>query len=289
MRFSGIYAPLATPFDHRGGIFWAKFDFNLSQLRRTNLAGFVVGGRWGEGPLLSAAEKSKLWERAVAQADGGAQVLAAISGCGVAETRDLVANAARAGCAAAVIEAPDTSVLAPGSETSDLFFRAVADSATIPVLMDAPTCLGGEAPRLSGLAAHPGIAGAVLPGRGADLVKYVAGSCGSGFAILIRDLEGLVGCFEAGASAAVLAVASAVPFHALSIEEAVRTRERAAAVGLIARASAFEQLLTEHGVAALKQALDLRSAYGGPLRLPLQSASQETAAAISAALHELVS
>ena len=102
-------------------------------------------------------------------------------------------------------------------------------------------------------------------------------------------MEAAVPCLEAGACAAILAVASVVPFYVLSIEEAVRTREHAAALELVARAVDLERLLQRHGVPALKRALDLRSGYGGRPRLPLSDVSAPTSEAIALALYELAS
>ncbi len=291
MRFRGIYAPLTTPFDHQGSVYRSKFDFNLAQLQRTNLSGFVVADQWGEGSLLAEREKVEVWHRAVAQSDHKTDILAAVSGHGVAVTRELVSEAASAGCAAVVVEAPDTDRLAPGSETADLFFRSVADQARLPLLVG--TQLSGadeaDAARLGRLATHPGISGTAVGNCTPAFVREAKRTCGPDFAILVRDLEGAVPCLEAGASAAILAIASVVPFYALSIEEAVRTREHDAAMELVTRALDFELLLRQHGVPALKQALDLRSNYGGRCRLPLSDVAPETSEAIALSLYELSS
>ena len=164
MQFRGIYAPLTTPFDHQGRVYWSKFDFNLGQLQRTQLSGFVVADNWGEGSLLAEREKIETWHRAVTQSNGKADILAAISGTGVAVTRELLSAAAAAGCAAAIVEAPNTDKLAPGSETADLFFRSIADATTMPLFVS--TRLDGadvvDTARLARLAAHPRIFGTAV-------------------------------------------------------------------------------------------------------------------------------
>ena len=288
MRFRGIYAPLVTPFDHRGAIYWSKVEHNLAQLRRTKLSGFLVCDRWGEGPLLSASERTEIWRRVATLAGDDAQVLAAVSGCGVANAREAVAAAAAAGCACAVLDAPELSAVAPQADSAELFFRAVADTSALPLLVEARLGPGGGV-NIPRLAAHPAIVGALLEGGSAAEVESVATKCDSDFSILVRDLAVTVPSLSNGASAAVLALAAAVPFHALSIEEAVRTREREAAADLVARALEFDGLLQAHGAPALKCALDLRSCYGGIPRLPLVGASAHTAAAVSQALRELAS
>lgn len=291
MRFRGIYAPLTTPFDHLGQIYWSKFEYNLAQLCRTNLAGFVATDKWGEGLLLSRKERTSLWKRAARQAGDDAQVIAGIPGCGVTVAREEVAAAAVSGCSAAVIQAPDVNSLAPSADSADLFFRAVADTSDLPLLaavrMGGPS--GWSAGRLASIAAHPRIAGAVVEDARPEVIRDAAGACGQDFAILVRDLAVAVPCLGAGAAAALLAVAAVVPFFALSIEEAVRTREQEAAKSLAARALDLESLLEAHGVPALKRALDMRSYYGGQPRLPLLAASPDVAEAVSLALYELAS
>ncbi len=289
MQFRGIYAPLATPFDHRGMIYWSKFDFNLSQLLRTKVSGFVVADRWGEAPLLSSEEKVGLWKRAADVVGDRASVIATVSGCGVEEARTLCSAAAKAGCSAVLLEAPS---LAPEPNNRDLFFRAVADSSELPVLAGFrpdgahPVVPPEQAVTLS---SHPAIMGLVIEGHTEAGMDEALRTCPSGFSFMTRELPAAGASLADGAGAALLAVASVVPFHALSIEEAVRTREKAATSDLVQRAQAFDRLLGTYGVPALKAALDERSFYGGPPRLPLLRAERSTAEAVSRSLYELAS
>ena len=58
MKIQGIYAAVATPFDHTGAMYRVKIQHNFEKWSRTSLAGFVIGSLPGEGPLLEAAERS---------------------------------------------------------------------------------------------------------------------------------------------------------------------------------------------------------------------------------------
>ena len=60
MKLQGMFASVATPFDHTGAIYRAKVQHNFEKWSRTALAGFVVGSLAGEGPLLEPAEKLEL-------------------------------------------------------------------------------------------------------------------------------------------------------------------------------------------------------------------------------------
>ncbi len=261
-------------------------------LRRTKLSGVLVGDRWGESMLLSAEERVAVWARVTERCGDGAQVLAGISECGVAQARVLLRRAVACGCVAAVLDAPRLESLASQPGTSELFFRSVADTADVPVLIRVRLGRGSEclAPEAVGsLASHPRITGALVHSDSADLVVAVSEACGAAFSILVADLELAVPCLRGSACAAVLSLASIVPFYALSIEEAVRTRETSAATELVARAAPLSALLKRHGVPAMKSALDMRGSYGGTPRLPLLRLDPTAQGDVSRALHGLAS
>jgi 4-hydroxy-2-oxoglutarate aldolase len=90
---------------------------------------------------------------------------------------------------------------------------------------------------------------------------------------------------QQGAAGAVLDVSCAAPYFCLSIEEAVRTREFAAAEELQARLSPAFTLIRQHGVGGLKCALDLQGYYGGVPRLPLTAVTPAVRDKIAEALH----
>ena len=70
--------------------------------------------------------------------------------------------------------------------------------------------------------------------------------------------------------ARVLAFANAAPYATISIWEAHRTRELAAAMDWQNRIARAAQLVTmKYGIPGLKYAMDLNGYYGGPPRLPL--------------------
>lgn len=289
LEFHGVFAEITTPFDHAGEIYRAKIRHNIGRLNRTRLSGCVVGGGWGEGALLSSAERVRLWREAAEQAEDERAVLAAVGGCGVAEARALCAEAAEAGCRAVLLAAPDLSRTAPSSGNAGLFFRAVADKAALPLVIDA--ALGGKnalaVDEIARLAAHPGIGGALVSAEDPVAIQVLCAKAGSGFAVLVRGIRLMDACLAAGACAAVSAMAAAVPFHCLSIEEAVRTREFDAARELIDAARELDALLAAHGAPALKHALDLRGHYGGAPRLPLLPLPAELQRSIAAAMREL--
>jgi len=228
VKLQGIFVPIAIPFDHTGEIYQVKVRHNIEKWNRTGLAGYVVSG--AESIYLDAEEKVRMWEW-VAEYSAPEKILIAATGMpGVRETVRLTNQAETLGYKAALVRGP--------AAAADVYFRAVADQAKIPVMVD------GEMPQ--GLS-HPNILAADL-GRSA--------------ATLAQDLAG-------GATGAVVDFANAAPYAAISIWEAHRTRETEAALDWQQRISPAVDLIAKFGVAALKCAMDLNGYYGGPPRLPL--------------------
>src|SRR6202043_3844114 len=83
MKIQGIYAAVATPFDHTGAMYRVKVQHNFEKWSRTSLAGFVVGSPPGEGPLLDAEEKPQLLRLAVSHVPTDRTLIADVSEDGV--------------------------------------------------------------------------------------------------------------------------------------------------------------------------------------------------------------
>ena len=273
MKLTGIFASIPTPFDHRGDVYTTKIRHNVERWNRTSLSGYLVCAAAGEGALLTSQEKVQVWEQVAATAKSGAVLLAATGAESVRETIQLSDRAAEIGYSAAVVAPPRRATVAARlSETHRVYYQAVADAIRLPVIVEnvahgGDTCLSPETLRL--LARHPNIA-AVWDGSGA------AGGCGSSVDRASREVQTLAGdacllapSLEAGVLGAILDFASAAPFLCLSAEEAVRTRQLAAAAELQELiTSAARALSTQYGIAGLKYALDVQGYYGGPPRLP---------------------
>ncbi len=291
MEFRGVFASLTTPFDHLGEIYWSKVHHNLARLGRTTLSGYVVGDRWGEGLLLSSTELARLWKEVVSQAGAERSVLAAIGNRGVAECRAMSSEAAAAGCDAVLLRAPDVSHISPSADPAGLFFRSIADSASLPVLIDvALNKEGGLAVgEIIELATHPKIGAALVSSDDATAVNELIQEVGADFQVMVRGVELMEPCLSAGACAVVTAMAAAAPFYCLSIEEAIRTRELEAARELSATAMEFDGLLRQYAVPALKHALDLHGYYGGVPRLPILRLPRELERSVEASIRELAS
>src|SRR5580692_289665 len=102
MKIQGIYAAVATPFDHTGALYRVKVQHNFEKWSRTSLAGFIVGSPAGEGPLLDGDEKLDLLRLAVPYIPADRTVIADVSAEGVHAAARLARGAAEAGAHAVV-------------------------------------------------------------------------------------------------------------------------------------------------------------------------------------------
>src|ERR1035441_5565042 len=106
MKLSGIFPPIATPFDHNGNIYVSKIQHNVEKWNLTTLSGYVVMGSTGESVMLMPEEKFTVWEQ-VAKYAAPEKLL--IAGTGVESVRETVLltnRAAEMGYKAAMVRTP---------------------------------------------------------------------------------------------------------------------------------------------------------------------------------------
>lgn len=280
MKIQGIYAAVATPFDHTGAMYRVKIQHNFEKWSRTPLAGFVIGSLPGEGPLLEAAEKLELLRVAAGAVPEGRTLIADVSAEGVHAAAKLACASATAGAHAVVSSVPHQyRNLMYGPETQMLFFRALADQSPVPVLIhNAPQMTGVDLlPETAAkLAEHPNIAGVIETGTPASRIVQIRSAAPKDFAILAGTESQVWESFKAGANGAALAFGSIAPYATIAIWEAFRTREEDAGLDWQGRISHPSILVTDmYGVPGLKHAMDLNGYYGGPPRLPFVPVSQD--------------
>ncbi|MDE3195456.1 MAG: dihydrodipicolinate synthase family protein [Acidobacteriota bacterium] len=292
MKLQGMFASAATPFDHTGAIYRTKVQHNFDKWCRTSLAGFVIGGLAGEGPLIEGQEKIEVLRLAMPVIPAGRTVIVDVTCEGVRSAVDLAKQAAGGGAHAVVSRAPhEYRNMMYGPEAQSLYFRSLADQSPVPVFVqNAPLVTGVDLlPETIGkLAAHPNIHGAIDCGTPAGRVAQIRALVGKEFSVL-EGTEGKVWeSLKSGANGAALAFASAAPYAAIAIWEAFRTREEEAGIDWQGRIAHPSILVTDlYGVPGLKHAMDLNGYYGGPPRLPFSPVSTAARAEIEDAFRDL--
>lgn len=292
MKLQGIYPPIATPFDAGGNIFKAKLRHNVEKWNKTGLSGYVVCGSTGESVYLTTEEKLQLWE-CVAEYAAPEKLLMAGTGMeSVRETVDLTNRAAALGYRAAMVRTPHyykNLLRSPAAQA--LYFRAVADQVKIPLMIyNWPQATGLDiAPEaVAMLSEHPNIIAIKESSGNLEKVMKMIREARPGFQVLVGSAPTLYPSLMVGAVGAVLAFANAAPCATITIWEAFRTRDYAAALDWQNRIGEAAVLVTsKYGIPGLKYAMDLNGYYGGPPRLPLEPASPAARNEIEEAFREL--
>jgi len=274
LKLHGIFPPIATPFDHNGDLYKIKVQHNLEKWNRTGLAGYVVCGSTGESVYLTTEEKIRLWEWVAEYAAPEKLLLAGTGAEGVRETIELTNRAADIGYKAAMVRTPFYyKNLINRADAQMLYFRAVADAARIPLMIyNWPQATGVDimTDAVAALSHHPNIIAIKESSGNLEKVMQMIREVKPGFQVLVGSAPTLALSLAIGAVGAVLAYANAAPYSTISIYEAHRTRESAAALDWQNRIARAAQLVTtKYGVPGLKYAMDLNGYYGGIPRLPL--------------------
>ena len=274
MKLHGIIPPIATPFDHNGDLYKVKVQHNVEKWNRTGLAGYVVCGSTGESVHLTTEEKLKLWDWVAEYAAPDKILLAGTGMESVRETVALTNAAADRGYKAAMVRTPHYyKNLINRTDAQVLYYRAVADQAKIPIFIyNWPQVTGVDisVDAVVSLSHHPNMFAIKESSGNLEKCIQMIKEVKPGFQVLTGSAPILAPSLAVGCAGAVLAFANAAPYATVSIWEAHRTREFAAAMDWQNRIIRAAQLVTvKYGVPGLKYAMDLNGYYGGPPRLPL--------------------
>jgi dihydrodipicolinate synthase/N-acetylneuraminate lyase len=280
----GLLCPITTPFSTGGDADPGRLAAQIEIYVGLSVAGVVVFGTSGEGPLVDADEEAGLL--AAARAALGPHRTLAVQ-VGHESVRATVASARRAeaaGADAILCLPPRYYPVTPDGLRA--FYRAVKGAVDLPLLayhipqrshVELGADLLGELAREGTLAGIKESAGDLM------LQRELRRSAGAGFAILNGSAGLTLEALRSGADGAILAVADAAPEAVLAIFDAHADANSAGAEeAQRALAPLAACLGPRFGVPGIKAALDLRGWPGGgdpraPLA-PLGAAEREEVA-----------
>ncbi|HEY0873362.1 MAG TPA: dihydrodipicolinate synthase family protein [Vicinamibacterales bacterium] len=292
MNLSGVYPPIATPFDDGGDVDPRAVRTNVSRVIERGVRGIVVLGSNGEAPLLDERE-SDVAIAAAREATPPDRLL--LAGTGRESTRaaiDASRRAADLGADAVLVRTPSYYKPSMTADALVAHYTALADAIPIPVLLynyPAVTGLTLTADMVGRLATHPNIIGIKETSTdAARLAAFVDVTRGEQFEVLAGSAPGFYAALCLGATGAILAAACVAPRACVALYEAFRRGSHDEARELQRRMLPVANAVTSgYGVAGLKAALDLTGYVGGPPRSPLRPITDEGRAAIRDALATL--
>jgi len=291
LSLSGIIPPLTTPFDEDENFVPEKLKSNIRQLSRYDLSGFLVLGTNGESVMLDQKEKIAVMHTAREAVEPGKLLLAGTGSESVRETIVLTREATHAGADAAVVLNPFYFKAQLDHEALKKHFWAVADAATIPVIMyNMPQNTGLDMPAgtILEIAGHPNIIGIKDSGGNLEKMEAIIKGAPPGFQVLAGSAGFLLPALGLGATGGVLALANIAPVVCLKIHEMYQMGNLELAGELQKRILDLNMAVTRGwGVAALKEAMDHLGLFGGAPRRPLQKLSQKTKEQVISLLEEV--
>ncbi|WP_275628843.1 4-hydroxy-tetrahydrodipicolinate synthase [Pseudomonas sp. 273] len=272
--FRGIWVALATPF-RAGEIDFAALQGLVGRLLEDGVAGFVVCGTTGEAAALSHEEQLAVLD-AVLQWVPPQQVIMGQAGNNQRELLAFQQDVQRRPVAGLLVPAP--YYIRPSQQGLEAFFQAVADAATVPlVLYDIPYRTGVriECETLRRIVRHPRIA--AVKDCGGDLETTLALIADGNVEVLAgEDLQIFANLCLGGAGA----ISASAHVRA---DLYVRMQRQAEAGDLAGARATFQRLLpwmqaafAEPNPAPVKAALALQGLIADELREPMQPCSAAT-------------
>jgi 4-hydroxy-2-oxoglutarate aldolase len=289
-NLTGIFPPVATPFQRSGGVDERRFRDNLQRYSGTGLAGIVIAGSTGEAPYLSQSERLRLVEIAREIIRPPELLIAGTGLESTAETLRLSREAIARGADALLVLTPNYYKSRMDSAVQIAHYRTLGDKLRRPILVYRIPQFTGihlDVETIATLSHHPNIVGIKDSAGEIKFVRSLLRAVTPGFRVLVGSVEILLESLRAGAAGAVLAQADFAPDLCLGVFETFRSGQLKSAAQLQQRLMTLAQKISgPHGVPGIKAALDVSGYYGGDPRPPLLPVDPATRKAITAALKE---
>ncbi|MDW7739409.1 MAG: dihydrodipicolinate synthase family protein [Bacillota bacterium] len=288
---SGIYAPVTTPFDTAGNIYWEKMADNMHWYSESPLEGLVAAGTNGEAALLDVNEKTKLYSFIREKLTPGKKLIVG-TGCeSTRETIKLNREAYKCGADAVLVLNPSYFKNNLDEDTLANHYQIVADSSPLPVIlynMPRNTNLNLSSKLVIKLAEHPNIIGIKDSSGNLTQIGEIIKNCRHDFAVFAGSASFLLPALIMGAKGGTLALANIMPRQCCEIYRLYKSGNIEQARKIQLSLLKINNAVTARwGAAGLKAALDLIGLYGGPPRLPLLPLSEPSITTLGRIMAEL--
>jgi len=271
--FSGIYAPIPTPFLEDESVAYDQLVNNLARWAGEPLDGVVMPGSNSEAVYLDQEERIKIWQVcSTVLMDTGKRLIA---GVGVESTREcirLALAAAEAGAEALLVLPPNFYRPLMTHAALVGHYHAVADASPVPVMIyNVPIFTGIDfgLETLNALAEHPNIVG--IKDTSSNVVK-MGGllQARPDFQVFAGTGSALLPFLSIGGRGGIMALANFAAKPLRQLMDLFITGQMEDARQLQTRLNAVNSAVTARfGVPGLKYALELCGYFGGPCRRPL--------------------
>ena len=290
-QFTGIFTPISTPFRGDDTLDEEGLRSNVVRWMSTPLTGLVVLGSNGEAPQLDDDESDRVIDIVRAAMPRNRPM---IVGTGRESTRATIAATRRAASAGADAVLVRTPAFFKAQMTTEVFVKhylEVADASPVPVLLYNVTMYTGVnlAPdAVARLGTHPNVVGMKESGSDlAQIAEYIARTPDT-FTVLAGSAATVFAALCVGCDGAILALAQVAPDACVQLQTLVREDKLREARALQSRLVPLARTIGgQHGVPALKAALNLLGYAGGMPRPPLRPVSEQVVDVLRSQLEAL--
>jgi 4-hydroxy-2-oxoglutarate aldolase len=290
-QFTGIFTPISTPFRGDDTLDEEGLRGNVVRWMSTPLTGLVVLGSNGEAPQLDDGESDRVIDVVRAVMPRNRPM---IVGTGRESTRATIAATRRAASAGADAVLVRTPAFFKSQMTTDVFVKhylEVADASPVPVLLYNVTMYTGvnlQPDAVARLGTHPNIVGMKESGSDLAQIAELIARTPDRFTVLAGSAATVFAAFCVGCDGAILALAQLTPDACAQLQTLVREGKLNEARALQARLVPLARTIGgQHGVPALKAALNLLGYAGGIPRPPLRPVSEQVVDALRSQLEAL--
>ena len=292
MNLSGVFPPIATPFDDADEVAPTAIRSNIARWMQSGVRGIVALGSNGEAPLLDEKESDIVIAAAREEVPSDRVLIAGTGRESTRATIDASQRAAALGADAVLVRTPSYFKTRRTAAAFIAHYSAVADAVSVPVILYNYPALTGvslTADAVGRLASHPNIAAIKETSTDAgQIAAFVDAAAPADFAVLAGSAPGFYPSLCLGARGAILAAACVVPRLCVQLFDAFVQGNHARARDLQRRLVPIAVAVTSgHGVPGLKAAMQLAGYAGGRPRPPLNSAPEDTVAILRGALAPL--
>jgi 4-hydroxy-2-oxoglutarate aldolase len=289
-RFKGIYAPLTTPFKEEA-VYTEKLKENIQKYNVFDLSGYVISGSSAESVYLTDNEVETLVRAAKDAAAADKHIIVGTARESTKITLEFSKRMEDLGIDATLIRTPSYFRGLMTSDALKKHYFTIADNVKVPLIIyHIPRYTGVNiSPELlCELSKHENIAGIKDSSGNMAFLDRIIPHLDPDFDYLLGAGSMLFPGIMMGACGGVLALADVATFLCVELYQLSLSKQLEEAKKLQHDIVPLNQALTvEHGIPAIKYALDQLGFFGGPCRMPLQPLEKSAKQKIDTILHTL--
>ncbi|XP_065223408.1 4-hydroxy-2-oxoglutarate aldolase, mitochondrial-like [Planococcus citri] len=274
INLSGVIVAIATPFQEnvQQSVDYDKLKKNVAIWEKIPLAGYCIGGSYGEWPYLTSEEKIEILKTVKTLAHPSKFVMAGTTSESTKQSLELSLAVAEAGADAILLQTPHYFRARMTQNSIIEHFTTIADAIPIPVVIynnPGTTGIDISVDTIEILSKHPNICG-VKDGNVFKLGAIVEKTKDKDFQVLASSAGDFLPALLVGCSGGMSGLAGILGGPICEMYSLARANEWHKAAEIQKRLVLPDfLLLREYGPPALKAAMDMLGYYGGSCRKPL--------------------